>query len=94
MSLIYGGALALPVTIFVILVWLLLALRKKIVTFDNALIVGVVVFGPMMWGMSSTIDGLIGGSFLGLIFGTGFWLAAFGRRKNVALYLGKSTAQP
>jgi hypothetical protein len=87
-SVAYGAIFAIPVAIFVILLWLILAWRKVTVYFYLAPAVSAALLGLMMWALNgSSTYALLFASCWGLILGATFWLFAFGRRNSVELGL-------
>lgn len=81
---IYGGVLALMISIFVVLIWAILAARKTTVSFWAAPITGVLIFLPLL-GYGSGITGALLGLFLGIAVGGFFWFWAFGARSPVQM---------
>lgn len=87
----YGAVLAAIVTVFVLLVWLVLAWRRSLVLWwiapISSLAVGL-LFASVLGGEVVFIIAAMLGLFLGSIF----WLAAFGRSKSALLRLNFEAA--
>ncbi|MAC79630.1 MAG: hypothetical protein CML66_16385 [Rhodobacteraceae bacterium] len=85
MGVVYGGAMALPIVLAVILLWIVLAWKKVTVTWPVALIAGAFLTGLASIPLSHNLNGVVAFALIGMLFGAVFWGTAFGRTTRVRL---------
>lgn len=82
---VYGGAMAVPITLVVVLLWVVLAWNKVTVTLPVALVAGGVLTGLAAIPFSHNLDGVVAFALIGYLFGAVFWVTAFGWTSRVRL---------